>query len=342
MKTPVLLGNRDTKRTTYFEHAARQMGLHVLFLGWEDWLRNGFPGNDREYLVKIDPPVWDSCYLDELKTLTGEYINRLNILKQEPAAAYFNRPEDMIDLLDKKSCKKRLKEANLPVTEALEGPMDNAGQLLETMKALHIHQVFLKPAFGSGAAGVTAFRFNPRTGQMAAYTCAMQDPSTRRLVNTKRLRSFTRAEDILPLLDCLLSLDCVAERWYAKADHKGGSYDLRAVCQGGRVDFLLARLSKGPITNLHLNNHPLKAEDLGLPESVRQSVTDICLRASGCYPGLKSVGIDILLEKGSLIPRIIEMNGQGDLLYQDIYNENAIYLHQASMMREWQEQGENK
>ena len=45
--------------------------------------------------------------------------------------------------------------------------------------------------------------------------------------------------------------------------------------------------------------------------------------------------IDILLERGSLRPRIIEMNGQGDLIYQDIYEKNVIYRHQAEMMREW-------
>ena len=45
--------------------------------------------------------------------------------------------------------------------------------------------------------------------------------------------------------------------------------------------------------------------------------------------------MDILLEKGSLRPRVIEMNGQGDLIYQDIYDKNKIYRHQAEMMKEW-------
>lgn len=56
----------------------------------------------------------------------------------------------------------------------------------------------------------------------------------------------------------------MVERWYAKAEYAGFSYDLRAVLQDGRLDFLLGRLSKGPITNLHLNNHPLPADRPGL------------------------------------------------------------------------------
>ena len=116
---------------------------------------------------------------------------------------------------------------------------------------------------------------------------------------------------------------------------QGFSYDLRAVMQEGKMDFLLARLSKGPITNLHLNNRPLQIEDLRLPESVVCNMISVCQEAMACFEGLRCAGIDILLEKGSLNPRIIEMNGQGDLIYQDIYHENVIYRHQAEIMANW-------
>ena len=99
------------------------------------------------------------------------------------------------------------------------------------------------------------------------------------------------------------------------------------------MDFLLARLSKGPITNLHLNNAPLDVRELGLPARILDSVTHICQKSMECYPGLRSAGIDILLEKGSLEPRIIEMNAQGDLIYQDIFKDNIIYRHQAEIFR---------
>ena len=44
--------------------------------------------------------------------------------------------------------------------------------------------------------------------------------------------------------------------------------------------------------------------------------------------------MDVLLEKGSLEPRIIEMNAQGDLLHRDVYNENRIYKRQIAIMKE--------
>ena len=40
-------------------------------------------------------------------------------------------------------------------------------------------------------------------------------------------------------------------------------------------------------------------------------------------------GIDILLERKTMRPLIIEMNGQGDLIYQDIFGENNIYREQV-------------
>ena len=94
----------------------------------------------------------------------------------------------------------------------------------------------------------------------------------------------------MTFLNRLLSLDCIVERWYAKAQHQGFSYDLRAVVQDGQTDFMLARLSKGPVTNLHLNNHPLKASELGLTVSTVEEIEELCKRAAGSFQGLRSVG----------------------------------------------------
>ncbi len=348
-----LLGNPETKRTVYLMHAARQTGLHVHVLDWKEGWRPGMEGKplfDRfpwidprrlsEALIKIDPPLWDSCNLEELAALTEDYRNRLLELagsQYDCPLKFFNHPKDILALLDKRACKKRLSQAGQSVTQMIgEGePVRDCDQLLAAMNDSRVHQVFIKPVTGSGAAGIAAFRFQPRTGQMVLYTCAMEDPSSKKLVNTKRLRRFSDREGIGSLLNRLLKLDCIVERWYAKAEQDGFSYDLRAVMQDGRMDFLLARLSKGPVTNLHLNNHPLPAEALGLPEPVMEDIAALCQSAMECYPGLKSAGIDILLEKNSQKPRIIEMNGQGDLIYQDIYHENHIYLHQAEMMKAW-------
>lgn len=341
MRQAVLLGNRDTKRAVYFGRAAAREGLSFRFADWSggrEWLEKP-PGG--EIFLKIDPPVWESASLKALEGLAEGYTRQLAVLTKAGEGrniTFFNHPSAIGALLDKKACKERLISAGLPVTEPLALEAADGGRLsvealLDGMQRQRVCQVFLKPVRGSGAAGVSAFRWQPATGRMALYTCAL--PADGGLVNTKRLRRFSEPEEVRSLLAELFNLGCIVERWYAKTAWQGYSYDLRAVVQEGEVDFILARLSKGPITNLHLNNHPLEAEALGLPEPVLEALSDLCVRAAGCFPGLRSAGIDLLLEKGSGEPRIIEMNAQGDLIYQDIFGENVIYRHQARIMRDW-------
>ncbi len=384
MRQAVLLGSPGTKRTIYLEKGADAAGVSVRLLDWKEF---PFCGGDsqespvrrwagwenvflneatwEDVFLKIDPPLWESCWLDELNILAQNYEKKLQWLAElgkKRQITFLNKPEDIRAILDKRACKRLLAEAGIPVTEELDGvgrdllpgaetlggvgqavlpatetldDVDQAELLLDSMERRRIFQVFIKPVCGSGAAGAAAFRWQPRSGRMILYTCAMENPETGRLVNTKRLRRFTDRKQVLSMIGRLLKQDCIVERWYAKAEHSGFSYDLRAVVQDGRMDFILARLSSGPITNLHLNNHPLKGDALGLPRHVMEDVEQLCIRAAGCYPELRSVGIDVLLEKGSLRPRIIELNGQGDLIYQDIYDQNRIYLHQAEMMKEW-------
>ena len=340
MRQAVLLGNPGTKRTVYLEKAAKETQISVAFLDWKDFTGQDFPetwsGNQR--FLKIDPPVWTSCCLEELSRLTRDYEDQLKALEalgKRENVWFLNEPCAIWQLLDKRNCKEKLQSLGIPVTQAINQHVNGWQQLLEAMERCHISQVFLKPVRGSGAAGIAAFRYQRQTGRMILYTCGLEDPATGRLVNTKRLRRFTDRDQVLSLLDRLLQLDCIIERWYPKAQHQGYSYDLRVVVQEDQVDFLLARLSKGPITNLHLNNHPLKIRELGLPLKVLENVEDLCRRAAGCYEGLRSAGLDILLEKESLRPRVIEMNSQGDLIYQDIYDKNRIYRHQAEIMKRW-------
>lgn len=343
MRRAVLLGNPDTKRTNYLEKAAAREGLSIVFVDWESWKHCQQLPAAEALLVKIDPPLWTSCSLAELSALTEGYIRQLEVLEsyaQGQNIFYLNTPSAIAGLLDKRACKERLRQAGLSVTETIqlhtgqEGGRVTAQLLIEEMRRQHVYQVFIKPVMGSGAAGVSALRLQPMTGQLALYSCALMREDGA-LVNTKRLRRFSRTKEVLALLDQLLALDCVVERWYAKAAYQGYSYDLRAVVQDGGLDYLLGRLSRGPITNLHLNNQPVEAGVLGLSSQTREEIEALCCRSMELFPGLRSAGIDILLERGSMKPHIIEMNAQGDLIYQDIYNENRIYVHQVQMMRNW-------
>lgn len=335
MRQAVLVGIPDTKRTIYLQKAAKQAGLSIQMVEWKDWQKM-LPAQD--LFVKIDPPRWKSAALADLKALVKGYQKDLWSLERQAKSSsitFLNHPLAIMTLLDKRLCKKILAQRGLPVTDVVgRGPIHTMEELLERMKEEAVCQVFIKPVYGSGALGVSAFRIQPRTGQMVLYTCAAWE-ETGELVNTKRLMRLSDRDQICKVLDALLQMDCIIERWYAKAKYQGDTYDLRAVVQDDRMDILLARLSKGPITNLQLNNRPLAIEDLQLSSDIIEQIEMLCKEAMTCFAGLRSAGIDLLLERGSLRPRIIEMNAQGDLIYQDIYGQNKIYGHQVEIIKAW-------
>lgn len=325
----VLIGEAQSKRTDYMKKAAKSMGAALQLLCWAD-LGGGFDaGSLKGAAVKIDPPSYSTVYLNQMRAQLAEYGHALQQLAQAECS-FLNPPEAIAQLLNKRETKQRLLAQGIPVTQMFTETVSDVEQLLELMHRGRCYSVFVKPVYFSGAAGVAAFRIHPVHGEMALYTsCRLEGEQ---LVNTKKMQRLTDRKEICRLLNQLLALECVAERWHPKADFHGKSYDLRAVCQFGHIAHIVVRQSKGPVTNLHLNNQALEIQALGLDRKIMQAVEDVCRQAVSLYPGLQMAGIDILLERGTMQPRIIEMNGQGDLIYQDIYGDNRIYREQVEQL----------
>lgn len=312
----VLIGQAGTKRTEYFRKAAEDLQVPFSLVEWG----GNFPEGA---VVKIDPPSYSFYRLDEMEQQIKAYQS---CLQQFGRASFLNEPRAILELLDKRSCKKKLEGAHVPVTEMVLEKVEDPEQLLTWMEERRLYSVFLKPVFFSGAAGVAAFRMQPGSGRMQAYTsCRLVEGQ---LVNTKTLYCMNDRADITALLRELLKLDVMAERWLPKSSFQGKSYDLRIVYQFGHIAYIVVRQAKGPVTNLHLNNQALPFGALGLDNQTMEELEQICGRAVAAFPGLSMAGIDVLLEKNSRKPYIIEMNGQGDLIYQDIFADNRIYKEQ--------------
>lgn len=323
----ILIGEENSKRTLYMKKAADRLKVPLQVCCWKE-LQNGFDLRQlKGAVVKVDPPSFQTVHLCHMQKQLAEYQRALKRLMQAECR-FLNSPENICRLLDKRETKRYLQEQGVPVTRMFSEELQTAGQLIEIMKKRHCYSVFVKPRYFSGAAGVAAFRFHPVHGKMRLYTsCRLEG---KQLVNTKKLFTLDNQQEICILLDQLLSLDCVVERWHPKADFCGKSYDLRVVFQFGHIAHIVVRQSKGPITNLHLNNQALDIQQLGLGKTIIDEITEVCEQALTLFPGLSMAGIDILLEKDTWQPRIIEMNGQGDLIYQDIYQENRIYREQVA------------
>lgn len=325
----ILIGSKQSKRTEYFKKAVEEEHLSLSVFEWNE-IENLLCNQElQRAVIKIDPPSYSTCRLEEMREQLQTYQKNLQRL-QATDAHFLNSPEAINRVLDKRNCKLQLQEAGIPSTQMLLGNITNVKQLITWMQENRVFSVFIKPVYFSGAAGVIAFRLQPRTKKMMAYTsCKLVDGV---LTNTKTLYCLKDEEEIFALINTILALDVMIERWYPKADFQGKSFDLRVVYQFGHIAHVVARGSKGPVTNLHLNNQAIDINELGLEQELMNEIETVCEDAVDLFPGLSMAGIDILIEKNSQKPYIIEVNGQGDLIYQDIYNDNRIYKEQIRRM----------
>ena len=337
----VLIGGPSSKRAVFFQKAAGRLGVPVHTVDWEDFTEEFDLGKLQGAAVKIDPPAYQTVQLCQMQRELKAYHSKLQRLSQADCH-FLNPPEAIWQMLERRGEKLRLLAHGVLATEMFPEEITSAAQLEAVMEERRCYSVFVKPRYFSGAAGVSAFRLHPRSGSRKLYTSCRLEQG--RLINTKRLACIEGNEEASRLLSQLLPLGCVVERWHPKADFHGKSYDLRVVFQYGHIAAIVARQSKGPITNLHLNNQALDVGELGLEEGTIEQIASVCQKAYGAFSGcnaqdadgspdgISMAGIDLLLEKGTLQPRVIELNGQGDLIYRDIYGENRIYQEQARVL----------
>lgn len=321
-----LIGQLDTKRTEYFLKAAEQIKQPVSFYNILECDTNCL----KDIIVKVDPLQYNISNIDQLDNLISKYIDFLLKLETNKNIKFLNQPSDIILSLDKFKCKQLLAKNNINITPIVAYNIRNLDELNEFLLEKKIFQVFIKPQFGSGAAGVIAYRFSPKTNKQIIYTSAKIYEG--RLINTKDI---IKIEDKLlsqQIINSVLSNANIIEQWLPKANYMGMCYDLRVVYQFGAVHCIVPRQSKNPITNLHLNNMAFDFKDLNLSSNIVEQITNLCHSTMKLFKGLNYSGIDILLHKNSLKPYIIEINGQGDLIYQDIFNKNSIYKHQIIEM----------
>lgn len=317
-----LIGQVGSKRTSYFLKAAEELGCLVRFVDIESCKPEMLAG----CIVKIDPPAYSSSEIALLPSLTAEYTNFLKQLSFINDLCFLNHPNDILATLDKKRCKQLLLDAGIPTTPTLSYGITCYDELVCKMRENSVYGVFVKPNTGSGAAGVVAFRLNPRNGEALMYTSVLAN--NKGLFNTKQVKRITAPGEVKTVINKILAQNAIVEQWIPKAAHGGVGYDLRVVWQLGKIAFIVPRFSKSPITNLHLNNMAGLFDDLQLSNAVVFQIEQVCNDTMKLFPRLSYAGIDILLTRDSLRPMVIEVNGQGDLIYQDIYAENLIYKQQ--------------
>lgn len=320
----VVVCNHPCKRTQWFMNTGKRMGSELVFMNYEELIEK-LP-DLHSTVIKLEPPVHKECRIEAYQILSRTYRDLLYELQQIPHASsvrFLNSPKSILCSMDKYQTKQEL--VGFPVTPLLGVGFRSLDELLVCMKERGKYSIFLKPRYGSGAGGVMAIRFNPRTGQWVAYTTLCVSGSS--IYNTKKINRFSGYKEVMQLAETVMHMDAIAEEWIIKDQLAGENYDLRVVCQAGQVDSMVVRCSRGTITNLHLNNKARLPEEIGLSADLQEEINNLCVHATQTMK-LMYAGIDILLTRGNRVPYLIEVNGQGDHIYQDMYGENHIYTNQ--------------
>lgn len=222
-------------------------------------------------------------------------------------------PADIAVLCDKRECHARLLAAGVPVAPAL-APVDTALELERVMAEARVRAVFAKPRHGSSAAGIAAVRL----GKQPVVVSPTGFDKSGAPFSSLRVRRYTRADERHRVLDWLLAEGAHLELWLAKARQGERELDWRVVVVAGRARQVVARIARrgNPMTNLHLGNQRGDVARLreSLGESVWQGVVAAAEAAARCFPRSLAVGVDVMVERRTLAPVVLEVNAFGDLL----------------------------
>ncbi|WP_053078359.1 STM4014 family protein [Methylobacterium tarhaniae] len=249
-----------------------------------------------------------------------------------PGVVATHAPGTVALLYDKRACHAAMRAAGLPVPRALP-PAGSFAALAEALRAAGLSRVFVKPRFGSGAAGIAALAV--ARGGIEAVSSAELGPGGV-LHHSHRLRR-TRGAEAVALVDAILALDAHVEQWVPKAALDGRPCDLRVLVVDGEVAHTVLRSAAGPITNLDLGGRRAEADSLralaapGAWEAMRED----CRRFAACHPDTFHVAFDVALTIGLRRHVFFEANAFGDLIRRVRHRGLDPYEWQVARLPGW-------
>ena len=258
--------------------------------------RGGYDGPPPEHGQLVASAAWYAGYAATLADVADQ-------LAAAPPHAAMSDSAECATMCDKLACADRLRDAGVPTPQTGAAVADR----------LPWPATFVKLRHGSSGSGIVAVRQHP-DGRATAVTTVEVDAGGR-LFNTRRLVRLDDAAAVFALLRRLAPLGCVAQPWVPKAGVAGGAFDLRLFVLSGRVSHAVPRVSRSPITNLHLLNRRGNVGEVrrAVGEAAWRAATDAAEAAGRCFPNSLHCGVDLAIDTRGR-PWVLEVNAFGDLL----------------------------
>jgi hypothetical protein len=261
---------------------------------------------DRGRLVA--PRQWYLGYRAALRLIENQ-------LAACPPHRLLNAPAEIAAMFDKRRCHSLLQERGVPVPRVL-GPVNSFNELMEQMRQTGCRRVFVKLAHGSSASGVVAYQTDSRRHRAVTTVEVVKAAGEPRLYNSRRLRVYDQLSEVAELIDTLCRQCVHVEQWIPKAGFANHICDLRVVVIAGRARHTVLRLSRNPLTNLHLLNArgDLAAFKAHIGATQWTKALKVCEQALACFPQSFYAGVDLLFAPGFQRMAVAEVNAFGDLL----------------------------
>jgi hypothetical protein len=236
-------------------------------------------------------------------------------LSRCPPCVRMNRAADVEILFDKVRCQDRFARAGIPIPRGL-GAVRSFAELRERMRETGCRAVFVKLAHGSSASGVVAYRTCGARQEALTTVEMVRQHGELRLYNSRLVRRYHRPAEVAALVDALAREGVRVEEWLPKAGLDGHIFDLRVVVIGGEARHVVVRMSRSPMTNLHLLNQrgDLSSVVARMGPEAWSAARRTCERAAAVFPHSLHVGVDLLITPGYRRHAVLEANAFGDLL----------------------------
>jgi glutathione synthase/RimK-type ligase-like ATP-grasp enzyme len=272
------------------------------------------------------PRVWYSGFCHALERIGRQ-------LAECADHVAMNDPREVAVMFDKAACHARLSAAHVRVPPAL-GEVGSFDELRSKMRGARWQRVFVKLAHGSSASGVVAYQTNGRQHQATTTVERVRQSGELRLYNSRRIRTHRDPRDIEELIDELCRHGVHVERWLPKAGIDGQAFDLRVVVIGGFARHVVMRMSRSPMTNLHLLNERGEASRVRemIGEPAWAAAMSECERAMACFPGSLHGGVDLLIGAAGRGHAVLEVNAFGDLLPGILWEGMDTYAAQIEQV----------
>ncbi|MEH3148601.1 MAG: STM4014 family protein [Methylobacterium frigidaeris] len=252
-----------------------------------------------------------------------------------PGVVATHDPDAVALFYDKRACHAAMAAAGVAVPRALP-PSGDFEALRTAMRAAGLARVFVKPRFGSGAAGIAALSVS-RDGILALSSAELVPGGGGAVLHhSHRLRRHHGAEAVA-LVDAILARDAHAEQWVPKAAPGGRPCDLRLLVVGGEVAHTVLRTASGPITNLDLGGRRADADGLRAlaPPAAWDALREECRRFAGLFPDNLHVAFDVALTASLRRHVVFEANAFGDLIRRVRHQGLDPYEWQVARLPAW-------